>query len=337
MYRNDTGGSLTMDFSDIPVSSLINADFRLYGGGPVIRPFDSPIAADPSLLTPDDSPDGKWHMFFHTLLGVYHFVSADGISFSKKKRILSRAMRPNVNRTDNGYVLFYEKTTGLLSKGLNVIGLAPWKSEIYAVKSKDLENWSAPEPVITHSKEFEKAGKGYALSNPFLLAENGIRRLYYSCGQTFIKDCGFCEPTYINYAEDRGDGYTVSDSPILCPDKQDPYLNLCSGCLKVYRFSDGYVGIQNGIYERDGKSHSAILLLTSADGLHFTFSKVIIEPGMYGNEDWMAQFVYASHLVRYNGEIRLYFNARDTSDMLKGRECIGFITTEKRFGTMPRI
>ena len=51
----------------------------------------------------------------------------------------------------------------------------------------------------------------------------------------------------------------------------------------------------------------------------------------------MAQFVYASHLVRYNGEIRLYFNARDTSDMLKGRECIGFVTTEKRFGTMPGI
>ena len=44
---------------------------------------------------------------------------------------------------------------------------------------------------------------------------------------------------------------------------------------------------------------------------------------MDGNE-WMAQFVYASHLVRYGDELRLYFNARNTANMLAGRENIGF-------------
>lgn len=236
-------------------------------------------------------------------------------------------MRPDINRIDGIYYLFYEKTRSLPAKGLNILGPASWKSEIYVRTSVDLEEWSAPKPVITHSQTFEKAGKGYSLSNPFLLRENGVNRLYYSCGLTFIKDCGFSEPTYINYAESkRADGgYVVSKKPIIRPDKTDPYLNLCSGCLKVYRASDGYIGIQNGIYEKDGKSHSAILLLTSSDGLRFDFNKVLIEPGMFAGADWMAQFVYASHLVRYKDELRLYFNARDTSDMLKGRECIGFV------------
>ena len=49
---------------------------------------------------------------------------------------------------------------------------------------------------------------------------------------------------------------------------------------------------------------------------------------MFDGADWMKQFVYASHLVRYGSELRLYFNGRDTSNMLKGRECIGFVKAE---------
>mgnify|MGYP003297220333 CR=1 FL=1 len=35
----------------------------------------------------------------------------------------------------------------------------------------------------------------------YILKVNEKFRLYYSCGQTFIKDCGFCEPTHISFAE----------------------------------------------------------------------------------------------------------------------------------------
>ena len=142
---------------------------------------------------------------------------------------------------------------------------------------------------------------------------------------TFINDCGFCEPTYISYAESESitRGYVSAEKPLISPDKNNPYLNLCSGCLKVYKLSDGYIGIQNGLYEKDGKSHSAIILLTSPDGLNFDFCKILVEPAMDGKKDWMKQFVYASHLVKYKNTLRLYFNARDTSNMIKGRECIG--------------
>lgn len=284
------------------------------------------VVADPSLLTPETSHDSKWHMFFHTTFGVYHAESTDGLDFAKPVKITNRAMRPNINLIDGRYYLFFERTRPLIMNALNVVNIAKWNSEIAVVESTDLKNWTSPRPVIRNIREYERSDRGTSISNPYLLQENGINRLYYSCGLTYIKDCGFCEPTYISYAESKRitDGYLSAEKPIISPDKNDPYLNLCSGCLKVYRISDGYIGIQNGLYEKDGKSHSAIILLTSADGLNFKFAKMLIEPQIVDGSDWMKQFVYASHLVRYGDILRIYFNARDVANPILGRECIGY-------------
>lgn len=312
---------------NLSINQIIRADFKVNKSSPVLKPFNgSFVVADPSLLTPDNSHDGKWHMFCHTTFGIYRFVSDDGIDFRRMNKIVNRAMRPNINYINGKYYLFYERTRPLIMNGLNVINAVKWKSEIYVVESEDLIKWSKPKPVITDAKGFENSDRGSSISNPFLLTENGLNRIYFSCGLTFIKDCGFCEPTYICYAESNKleRGYVSAEKPIISPDKNNPYLNLCSGCLKVYKLSDGYIGIQNGLYEKDGRSHSAIVLLSSADGLSFKFEKMLVEPAVVDGKDWMKQFVYASHLVRYGNELRLYFNARDTSDMLRGRECIGF-------------
>lgn len=315
----------------LSINQIINADFKIHKSSPVLKPWGgSIVVADPSMLTPDVSHDGRWHMFFHTTFGICQCSSEDGIHFEKPQKITGRAMRPNINRINGRYYLFFERTRPLIFNALNVVNLAKWKSDIYVTESENLAEWSKPEPVITCTRDYEKSDRGTEISNPFLLRENGVNRLYYSCGMTFIKDCGFCEPTHISYAESNkiGSGYVSAEKPIVSPDKNNPYLNLCSGCLKVYKLSDGYIGIQNGIYEKDGKSHSAIMLLTSSDGLDFEFRKTLVEPDISGSNEWMKQFVYASHLVRCGNTLRLYFNARDTSDMLKGRECIGFAQAE---------
>ena len=314
----------------LSLSQLRNVSFNIRPE-PVLRPFGgSFVVADPSLLLPAESPDGKWHLFFHTTFGVWEAVSDDGIIFTKKKKLLSQAMRPDINLIDGRYVLFYERTRPLVFNALNLIGAAKWKSEIYATESRDLRNWSEPKPVLSNTRSFEKSERGVSLSNPFFIKTGSINRLYYSCGLTFIRDCGFCEPTFVNYAESEDPlaGYRASQSPILSPDKNDPYLNLCSGCLKVYRLSDCFIGIQNGIYEKDGKSASAILLLSSDDGLNFHFEKTLVEPSSDGS--WMSQFVYASHLVRVGDVLRLYFNARNAANPLVGRECIGFAEAKLR-------
>ena len=311
----------------LTTKQIIQADFKVNVNSPVLKPFDgSFIVADPSLLTPENSHDNKWHMFLHTNLGVYQFISEDGIHFEKKQRVVNRAMRPNINRIDNTYYLFYERTRSLFMNALNVVNAVKWKSEIYVTKSDDLVNWSEPKLVIGNTRDFEISPRGTALSNPFLLQEEGISRLYYSCGMTYIDDCKFCEPTHISYAQSKNitEGYVSAESPLISPDKNNPYLNLCSGCLKVYKLSDGYIGIQNGIYEKDGRSHSAIFLMTSEDGLNFKFEKMLVEPQVVNGKDWMKQFVYASHLVKYGNTLRLYFNARNVANPVLGRECIGF-------------
>ncbi len=292
---------------------------------PVLRPFGgSFVVADPSLLLPEESPDGKWHLFFHTTFGVHAAVSDDGVTFTKGEKLLSRAMRPNINRIDGRYVLFFERTRPLVFNALNLVGAAKWNSEIFAIESRDLKTWSVPKPVLRHTRSFEESVRGVSLSNPYLLRVGPVNRLYYSCGLTFIRDCGFCEPTYVNYAESEAllSGYRAASAPILAPDRDDPFLNLCAGCLKVYRLSDCFIGVQNGIFEKDGKSASAILLLSSGDGLRFRYEKTLVAPRFDGS--WMGQFVYASHLVRCGDVLRLYFNARNTANPLFGRECIGF-------------
>lgn len=316
---------------NLTVNQILEAQFRVSDRSPVLKPFDgSFVVADPSLLTPDVSHDGKWHMFFHTTLAVYHFISDDGIKFEKVQKVVGRAMRPNINRVGDTYYLFYERTLPLFMNALNVVNAVRWKSEIAVIQSNDLVNWSKPKRVLGNTKDFEISKRGTALSNPFLLQEDGINRLYYSCGMTYIDDCKFCEPTHISYAESGQitDGYIAAEKPLISPDKNNPYLNLCSGCLKVYKLSDGYIGVQNGIYEKDGKSHSAILLMSSPDGLDFKFEKMLIEPQEVDGKDWMKQFVYASHLVKQGNTLRLYFNARDISNPILGRECIGFAEAE---------
>ncbi len=305
-------------------------EFNLYENNPIIKnPHNSFVVADPSVLTPDNSHDGKWHLFAHTFFGIYHYVSENGTDYRKKAKVVPRAMRPDINYIDGTYYLFYERTKNIIGNALTVVG-GKWKSEIYLTMSEDLVKWSEPELVIGKTRSFEEDKNGQSISNPFLLETDCGYRLYYSCGQTFIDDCGFCEPTHISFAESRNidRGYVSREKPIISPDKEKEYVNLCSGCLKVYRLADCYIGLQNGIYRKDGKSHSAIMLLKSDNGVDFDFVRPFLVPQVCGDNKWMAQFVYASHLVRHGNRFMLYFNARNTADMLTGREAIGIYEAE---------
>lgn len=305
-------------------------EFNLYDKNPIIKnPLNSFVIADPSVITPDVSHDNKFHLFCHTFFGVYLYSSDDGISFKKVKKITNNAMRPNINYIDGTYYLFFERTRSPIANLFSLVGLK-WKSEIYCTESKDLKNWSMPYPVITKSRDYQEDDRGLAISNPFLLKVNKKFRLYYSCGQTFIKDCGFCEPTHISFAESDSvnKDYISLEKPIISPDENSKYLNLCSGCLKVYKLKDCYIGLQNGLFQENGKSHSAIMLLKSDDGINFQFVKPFLVPQKCGDSNWMAQYVYACCLTKYENKFRLYFNARNVSNNLLGRESIGVFEAE---------
>lgn len=305
-----------------------SAGFSFFKGNPVLKyTLPSLVVADPSILTPDKTPDKKWHLFAHTFFGVYHYISDDGISFRKLCRVAKHAMRPDIKLIDGTYHLYFERTRAPILNALNSVGVK-WKSEIFMCKSADLSSWTEPQCVISHTRDYEACDTGVAISNPFLIEKDGKFRMYYSCGQTFIKDCGFSEPTHVTFAESESadSGFVSREKPIISPDKNNKYLNLCSGCIKVYKLSDCYIGLQNGIFLENGKSHSAIMLLRSDDGENFTFVKPLIVPEE--KYPWMAQFVYACCMTYYDGRLRIYFNARNVANMVKGRESIGFVEAQ---------
>lgn len=319
---------LNSDMENISFEQFNRLSFSFYGNNPVLKySLPSLVVADPSILTPDSSPDKKWHLFAHTFFGVYHYVSSDGISFFKVRRIAERAMRPDINVIDGEYYLYFERTRSPILNALNTVGVK-WKSEIYMCKSRDLISWTEPERVIAHTRDYEACNTGIAISNPFLIKKDGKYRMYYSCGQTFIKDCGFSEPTHISFAESDfpHKGFVSRETPIISPDKSSKYLNLCSGCIKVYKLKDCYIGLQNGLFSENGRSHSAIMLLKSDDGESFEFVKPLIVPEE--KYPWMAQFVYACCMTYYGGKLRIYFNARNAADVIRGRESIGFIEAD---------
>lgn len=299
-------------------------EFSLYEKNPIIKKFGfGSIVADPSVLTPENSHDSKWHLFCHTFTGVFHFSSDDGINFIKEGKVISRAMRPDINYIDGVYYLYYERVQPMIVRGPAAIRLCKWFSEIYLIKSMDLKNWSKPKIVIKYDKGYHKCDEGVSISNPFLIKVDDKYRLYYSCGLSYLDDCKFCEPTYISYAEsDTPDGKFVSiDVPVMSPNADDALNNKGCGCIKVYKVKDGYIALQNGIsMTQDSISKSEIRLLNSVDGKNFTFVKTVVSPTGYG---WMAQFVYACALSLYKGKFYIHFNGRDTAHPLKGREHIG--------------
>ena len=163
---------------NLSFNDIINADFKLLESNPIIKnPLNSFVVADPSVLTPDVSHDGKWHLFCHTFFGVYRYVSDDGLNFKKAGKIVSRAMRPNINRIDGRYYLFYEHTKPVILNALASIGFK-WKSEIFVTESDDLVTWTKPVPVIQQTRPYESEERGQAISNPFLTKNDDKYRMY---------------------------------------------------------------------------------------------------------------------------------------------------------------
>mgnify|MGYP000424568644 CR=1 FL=1 len=289
-------------------------------------PILSPIIADPSIIAPEDSPDGRWHLFAHSIYGIHHHISEDGIAWRRLKTIAKNAMRPCARKVDSHYVIYYEKY-----RPFHILfSWAPikWKSSIQMRISDDLVIWSAYSNILEPSLDWMRDDKyGSSVSNPCLVKMDFGWRLYFSASLAYVPDCGFCEPRHIAYADSAclTGPYDVHPKPIISPVIDDPWRNLAAGAIKVIPLDDGYIGLQNGIYidNNTGRSGSAILLLESKDGIRW--NKLKNEPLIRPTDGWMRSHVYAvdAGFSESIGGWYLYFNARDDWHWTKGKEKIG--------------
>jgi len=288
-------------------------------------PFPSPVIADPTFRGPEETPDDRWHLFAHTIFGITHTSSDDGVTWSRPTLVVRHAMRPFLYAEGGTFHLFYERIPPfrLLAPWLPMA----WRSTIECRTSTDLRHWSEPLQLLTAELPWQKRGHDDgAVGNPCLVRlEEERYALYFSASLLRLPDCGFDEPLHVGVAfAPRPLGpYRVHPEPILSPRADDPFCNLGAGSLKVLPRSDGFVALHNGIYRGgEGRSRSAISVLRSPDGM--AWQRAHAKPILSPDRGWRRAFVYACDArPRIDGSWVLYFNARDDWHWTRGRERIG--------------
>lgn len=300
-----------------------------YERNPVLSPPAlSPIIADPTFLFPEESPDNLWHLFAHSIHGIHSCTSRDGLSWSKPKLLMTNAMRPFIFRDGEWYYLFYEK----IRPAALYTGWLPrkWYSLIMLKKSKDLRKWTRPQLVLAPTLPWHRDPvMGSSVGNPCLVKKEDHYHLYFSASLIRLPDCGFNEPLFLGLAiSEKPEGpFIVRKEPVQSPDPENPYRNHSCGSIKAVYSEGRFKAIQNGIYlDREGKTGSALLSLTSANGIDWeqTSPEPVLAPS---GEGWMKSHIYALDVKKREADNQwwLFYNARDDWHWTKGRERIGLL------------
>ncbi len=255
--------------------------------------------SSPSFLLPEESPDGLWHMFVHTRMGVEQLVSTSGLEWKREHLIVFMGRSPSIFREGSTYYLFYEihSRTSFFRKNDNSVS----SSRIMVTTSTDLMLWSEPRTVLDSMKITRAQYKGGSVrvSQPQVVAWGGGYRLYFGAGEAEIYDTSHKAPARLMYAESDylDKGYRVNPEPVLDIDGDDMYRNLAVGSVRILPCSDGIAAFECAFsYDRKRrKSTTNILLLVSQDGIHFDFNKVIQETP---SEGWASRYI-TSLDVRY--------------------------------------
>src|SRR3989344_1506451 len=158
--------------------NLTSLTWHDHPNNPLIKPpFPEWMIADPTVLPADKAPDGKWHLFAHGLLGLYHYQSYDGVRWQRVGGLVSfLALRPYIYQERGKYYLVYEKLD------------APYRfpyynSHLELRHSIDLIHWSQPKTILKPQLSWHKTkNKTGNLGNPTLIKTKGNYRLYYSSG-----------------------------------------------------------------------------------------------------------------------------------------------------------
>ena len=273
---------------------------------PLIEPPGAEtLVGDPAVVAPEEAPDGQWHLFAQSMLGIHHWVSADGVVWELATTgvVGVGAWRPEVVADGGLWHLLYDQYTSIDS------------SVIEHRTSEDLWEWSEAEVLLEPTQAWEQEGTS-TVGNPALVRDSsGGWRLYYSAGGALLEDVDFYEPRYVGMATGPGPGgpWEKQVDPVLAPEEDDPWRNLGAGSIEVLeeRWEGRWLALSNGIYTHEGASGSAIQVLTSEDGVAWQAEcggEPVLAPEGRG---WKAAFVYGLEPLRRGEELWAFYNARD--------------------------
>lgn len=286
------------------LTDIIHASWFPFSDEPLLQgSWYMPRLSHPFVLFPQDSVDDKWHLFCHSWLGIHHFISDSGISWTKVRIIEVGGKYPSIFIEDGVYYLVFEK------RGMNIPFIDRRRhrsskehhreSRIEIMSSTDLSIWSKPRHLISAndipcSNDFIKKGR---LSHPHIVSTNQGYRLYMGASVT-NKELDIARYTVSAMCVDIVGTYQAEGNSILIKGEgNDYYRSLASGQLQVQRAGNLYRAVQSAHYfdEKRNTTSSAILLLESDDGLNFTTLKKepILTPSQSG---WASSYILTSSL-----------------------------------------
>lgn len=239
----------------------------------------APSFSDPQVITPDQACDNKWHLFFHSWIGIHHFVSQSGIAWQPVKMIEFRGHSPFIFNEGDCYYLIYEKHDKELpffgnkrADGTNDNG-----SRIEVLISTDLLTWSKPR-LLLDANDIPFAGdyvKSPRVSRPQLIKLGNQYRLYFGASSVKMPDCSVKSPRYFMYAtsNDILGPYTVQSSeiPLMQVNPDDKWANLSVGSIRIVPCEKQILAFQCAMFwdSEEKKSKSSLIMMESEDGLRF--------------------------------------------------------------------
>ena len=295
----------------------------------VKQPDKYGVLGDPQVILPGEFDD-RWHMFIIGHAHFYRLDSTDGVHWDLVYDNMWTAGPPCVTCDGEKWIVLYS-----LHGWPDASSPGNWKldwrreSVIVGRTSTDLLHWSEPVQVVAPVLDWEREGERIQVRNPNLvMLPDGKFRLYYCGGTVMMHDMGFEEPKYIGFVEaDSALGpYVKREKPVLGPSPDIWYRNHGAGAIKVFRFGDAFLALENGIYiDPENRTHSAINVLMSEDGIAWqdaSYNPIVIPSG----NGWNKSHIYQLDLRWYDGKLWLFYNARD--GWSPAREFIGLSTLE---------
>ncbi|MDD4220531.1 MAG: hypothetical protein PHR10_10170 [Sphaerochaetaceae bacterium] len=318
-----------------PVEQLVESSWFPFSDEPVIPDvWYVPRLSCPVFLFPEDTPDGKWHLFAHSWLGIQHYVSESGIRWEPMGMVQVRGKYPFLFKEKGLFHILYEKHgrpvpfVERFTKRMRKDYIEG--SHIEMRSSNDLTIWSEPR-ILLEAKNIPSASdyrKKPTLSHPQLVSVDGGYRMYVGSSKYGEKPAS---TRYICTAfSSTLDGPYKAESqlPLLEAVPNDRWRNLATGRLSVYKGSDSYVALQNARYwdVANKRQSSAIVLLTSIDGLQWqrAAGEPILVPAERG---WTSAHIMTCD-VRYKQDEACwycYFSATGERKFGFFRESIGLL------------
>jgi hypothetical protein len=292
-----------MQVGQLPFSGL---SWYPFSERPVIgSKWYMPALGDPFFLFPEESPDGRWHLFGHSWIGIEHFISENGISWEPRKMIVLRGRSPSLFFEDGTYYLLYEKHNRDLPEFRKRTGekITLRRSRIEMRASEDLLSFGDPVMILDSNEiPFAKEGlKQPRVSRPQLIHFDGAYRLYFGASHLKLFDSGQKCSRYFALAQsDSIHGpYTLANGgkPLLRADSDDLWANMAVGSIRVLLHEERWVALQCAYgWDPDrGKSTSTLVQLESEDGLLWSTAvrkPVLIPPA----EGWASSYIVSCDL-----------------------------------------